>query len=255
MATTIETQQRDKVFRLTRATGSRWSNIATHSTKRRTLRAFDPEKKIYREIRYSTTHTTPWVDEQEGVAHTPPIEFIDGMLYVEARDLALLNFLAVHPDLGKKFVEVDKEADAEKEYTQIVDEVEALIQAKQLKVEDLDLVGRILFGDKASKISTAELKRDVLVYAKKNPSKFLAAINDPNKGKVSRVQEFFDMGLIRFRDKKQFVHYNLEDNKKRMCTLPPNSTDPIAQVVAFFETDEGLAAYEMLDHKLETMFA
>jgi hypothetical protein len=53
-----------------------------------------------------------------------------------------------------------------------------LIEASKLSIEQIESLSRVLFGKDTSRISTAELKRDMLIFAKSNPSDFLEAIND-----------------------------------------------------------------------------
>ena len=247
----VASDAKDKVFRL-KNRKSPWYSIQHKSTKRKPLIATDPKKGIRREIRYSASHITPWIDEQEGEPTILPITFIDGMLTVDKNDLALLNFLSVHPDLGRVFEELDSERDAAEELVQLENEADAFIQARQLTVEEADVIGKIIFGKKAGEMSTKELRRDLIVYAKKSPAAFLSALNDPEKNKRAAIQEFFDTRLIQFRDKNQYVHYNLKDNKKRMMTLPPNVNDPMTIITKWFtDDDEGVEAYKMLSHILE----
>lgn len=250
LLTKVEEGAKDKVYRLIKKKAP-YVTIYHKSMKRRTLLAIDPQKQIKREIRYSSSHVSPWVDEQDGIPTIEPIQFQDGMLEVEKENVALINFLTVHPDRGVVFEEVDSERDAKEQYDSMLAEVDALTEAKKLKDAELDLIGRIVLGDKAAGLSTYELKRDILIYAKSKPTSFLAALNDPNRTKRATVQRFFDERLIAFRDRKQYVYYNLPDNKSRLIVLPPNSEDPMASVLSWFESDEGVATYKHLEHLLE----
>ena len=56
-------------------------------------------------------------------------------------------------------------------------EVDALIQARQLSIDQIETLSRVFFGKDPSLVSTAELKRDLLIYAKRYPEDFLNTLN------------------------------------------------------------------------------
>ena len=58
---------------------------------------------------------SPFVDEQDGNAILEPIIFEDGFLRVSKTNQVLQEFLALSPNNGSKFEEVNKEKDAQKE--------------------------------------------------------------------------------------------------------------------------------------------
>ena len=52
-------------------------------------------------------------------------------------------------------------------------EIEALNAAQGLDIDMAEAVMRVEIGSKVSEMSSKELKRDLLLYAKKNPQLFL----------------------------------------------------------------------------------
>ena len=56
----------------------------------------------------------------------------------------------------------------------------------------LENISRVLFGRDTSKMSTAEVRRDILVFAKREPEYFLDTLTDPNLQLQGNVQLFFD---------------------------------------------------------------
>ena len=52
-------------------------------------------------------------------------------------------------------------------------EVDALDAAKNIDIDLAEAVMRVEVGSKVSEMSSKELKRDLLLYAKRNPSLFL----------------------------------------------------------------------------------
>jgi hypothetical protein len=137
-------------------------------------------------------------------------------LRVPQNNPVLQQFLYYHPGNGTTFIEVNEEKDAAKEVEALTAEVDALIEARQLSIEQLEVLGRVLFGKDTSKISTAELKRDMLIYAKRNPKQFLNALGDPMVKLQSNVHLFFDAKLLAFRSNKKEVFFNTSSNKKKI---------------------------------------
>ena len=153
-----------------------------------------------------------------------------------------------HPLNGKVFVEVDKARDAEDEVSTLMVQADALVEAKSLKLEQLENVCRVLFGSNVSTMSTAELKRDVLVYAKRQPQDFLEVIKDPDLQLLGTVQRLFDDGILQFRKSQKEVWYNTKTNKSKMLNVPFGK-DGYDLVASFFRSDEGI---DVLKH-LETL--
>jgi hypothetical protein len=151
-----------------------------------------------------------------------PIVFIEWVFKsTEEQTQYYSTFLEIHPENGKGVRRVvDNEKDAEKELGGDFNyEVDALIAAKQLDMLELERIGRVVLGKDVTRMSTAELKRDVLVYARKSPKDFLSTLNDPMTNVKASVALMFDKGLLGYRGGKD-VHFNLPNNKKRMLTVP-----------------------------------
>lgn len=178
----------DKVYKLKKNSAPLSYMLPSKNTKRFPLLWFDEETNTNRPLRYSINQKSPFEDEQDGNAILEPIIFEDGFLRVPKNNPILQQFLYYHPLNGIVFEEVNHERDAQAEVERLDAEVEALIQARELSVDQLESLGRVLFGKDTSKVTTAELKRDMLVYAKKNPKEFLNALNDPMLKLQSNVQ-------------------------------------------------------------------
>ena len=148
------------------------------------------------------------------------------------------------------FEEVDKERDAKEIVEELNAEVDALIKARQLTIEQLENVSRILFNVDVSKVSTAELKRDILIYARNEPENFLDVLSDPELDLQAKVAMFFEKGLLGFRNKNKDVYFYTSSNKKRMLTIPFNE-DPYYVVTSYLQSDDGIDALKMLESHLE----
>ncbi len=241
---------KSRVYRLTRGMAPLSFMLPSKSSKRRPLLYFDEETGENREIRYATNQTTPFKDEQDGNAIVTPIIFESGLLRVPKQNQALQKFLAYHPLNGKKFEEVDTAADAAKEVEMLNVEVDALIAAKQMTLEQMESLGRVILRGDTTKMSTAELKRDMLVYSRNYPAEFLQALDDPSLKLYSTIQKCFDERLLSYRNKNKDVYFNLPSNKKRLLTLPFGE-DPMHVIASYFKSDEGVEKLEYLEKHLD----
>ena len=161
----------------------------------------------------------------------------------------LQKFLDLHPLKGLKFIEVDKEKDAAEELEMMNLEAEALIEAKTLDINKAESLVKVIYGKDTSKMTSAEVKRDLLVYARQEPVEFLDLLEDNMIDIQGLVQTFFDTGLI-IQKKKGAIHFNTANNKKRMVVVP-NGEDKLFVVASYLQSDEGIEALKMLESFLE----
>jgi hypothetical protein len=240
----------DKIYKLKGDSAPLSYTIPSRNTRRFPLLWFDEENNVNRPLRYAVNQKTPFEDEQDGNAIVEPIIFENGFLRVPKNNPVLQQFLHYHPLNGRTFVEVDTEKDAAKEVENLSAEVDALVQARQLSVEQLETVARVLFGKDPSRFTTAELKRDILVYAKKDPHGFVNMLSDPMLKLQSNVHVFFENKLLTFRNGQKEVWFNTNSNKKKMLTVPYGQ-DPYFTIAEFLKSDEGIDALKMLENNLQ----
>lgn len=248
MKTTV--QRVDKVYKLTRNAAPLSFMLATKHTRRFPLLHFDEEKETNRELRYAKNQKSPFVDEQDGNAIIEPVIFEDGFLRVSRSNQILQKFLDVHPHNGVKFKELDKAKDAQEIIETINIELDAMIEARSLSLLQLETLTRVLFSKDPSRISTDEMKRDILVYAKREPVEFMTAVNDPVLKLNSTVHKLFEEGLIKYRNKNKEIWFNTTTNKTRICTIPFGE-DPVYIISSFFQSDDGIESLKFLESLLE----
>jgi len=235
----------DKIYKLTRNAAPLSYMLPTRHTNRFPLLHFDEETGLNRELRYARNQKSIYVDEQEGHVVLEPIIFEDGFLRVPKNNQVLQQFLENHPLYGKRFERLDSEKDAGEHVEQLNVEVDALIEARQLSLDQVESISRVLFNHNVAKMSTAELKRDILVYARKYPEEFLNVVSDPDLKHQSRVQQFFEEGLL-VEKKGGAIHFNTKANKKRMLTVPMGE-DVNMIVSAYLKSDDGIESLKLLE--------
>ena len=244
-----KTKSVDKFYKLTRDAAPLSYMLPTRNSRKFPLMYFDEDTNSNRVLRYSSNQKTPFEDEQDDNAILQPVIFEDGMLNVPRTNPVLQEFLHYHPLNGVKFVEIDNEKDASIDVEILNLEIDALIATKELDVNMLENISRVLFGRDTSKMSTAEVRRDILVFAKREPEYFLDTLTDPNLQLQGNVQLFFDKGLISFRKNNTEVWYNTSSNKTRMLTVPYGN-DSKETVASYLSSDDGLESLKMLENLL-----
>ena len=246
----MKKELKNRVYKLTRDDAPLSLIIPGGGSKRQPLLWFDDEQGINRVLRYSANQKSCFEDEQDGQIQREHIDFVDGFLSVSKTNPALQEFLHLHPLNGKKFVEVNQEKDAQKELEFLSMEAKAYTEADKLSIGQMENVGRVWLGLNVSKMSTAELKRDIFISVKRDPQGFLKQVDDPMLKLQSNVHLFFDKGLLSFRNKQKEVWFNTSTNKKKMLTVPFGE-DPMFIVSSFLQSDDGIEALKMLEKLLE----
>jgi len=239
----------DKTYKLTRDAAPLSFILPTRHTKRFPLLYFDENTGINRELRYARNQKTIFADEQDGNILLEPIVFEDGFLMVRRNNPILQKFLAYHPLNGKRFIEINNERAAEEDLEVLSLEADALLAAKTLDIKEAENIVKVVFGKDTSRLTSAEIKRDVLVYAKQDPFEFLEFLEDPMLDIQGQVQSFFEQRLLVTKTKGG-VFFNTKSNKKRMLVVPPGK-DKLLIVGSYLQSDDGIESLKMLEKLVE----
>ncbi len=221
----------------------------TYTINSRGIYWFDEEKGYERELKYTVNQKTPFVDEFKGDAILGHITFTDGTLSVPKEKQTLQKLLSLyHPQKGRLFNEFDPVETAVDELQDIEVEIEALNVAKNLDIDLAEAVLRVEQGNKVSNMTSKEIKRDVLLYAKNNPSLFLELANDDNVQLRNFGIKAVEAGLLKLSaDNRTF---NWGSNNRKIMTVPFDE-HPYSALAAFFKTDEGLEIYKNIEKRLQ----
>ena len=220
---------------------------AKHNSKKPLL-WFDEEKGYNRELRYATNQKSPFVDEQTGYATLGHIYFRNGSLTVPKEKQALQKLLSIyHPKKDSTYTELTPIKDAVEEVDMIELQIEALNLAKSLDIDDLEAVLRVEFGNKVSKMSTKELKRDGLLYARNYPAAFIELANDDNVHLRNIGVKAVENNIIKLSDdNRQF----LWSNGRKLFTVPFEE-NPYSALAAWFKTDDGMEVLKAIEKKIK----
>ena len=238
----------DRIYKLKSGRTPLSFTISSRNTASKPLLHFDG--KSNRALRYAKNQSTPFESEQDGQAILEPIVFEDGFLSVPKTNPILQEFLSLHPENGKVFVELNYEKEANEEVERMDYELDAQIAAKDLDVEMLETVARVIMGSNVDKMTTNELKRDVRVYARTNPKDFLDALNDPLLKLQNQCVQFFNENLLKMMNNKRDIYFNLPKNKKKLLTVPFGE-NAVYILSSYLQTDEGLEVLRLLENKVK----
>jgi hypothetical protein len=238
----------DKMYKLKVGTPLSYS-LASRNHQRFPLMWFDETKNQNRALRYAINQKSPFEDEQDGNAIMEPIMFEDGFLSVPRTNPVLQEFLHYHPLNGIVFTEVDEQKEADEEVADMNLEIDALLAARELSIQQIETLTRVMFDRDPSVIPTEILKRDILVYAKTEPADFLNILNDPELQFQAKIRLFFEKRLLALRNNDREVWFNTSTNKKKMLSIPFGE-DVYEMTGHFLQSDEGLDALKMLEAML-----
>ena len=209
---------------------------------------FDEEKGFERELKYCENQRTMFVDEMNGDQRLAHIVFRGGTLFVEKEKTVLQKLLSnYHPDRNKLFHEHQPKVIAENELDQLEFEIEALMVARDLDIDMAEAVMRAEIGSGVSEMSSKELKRDLLLYAKRNPELFLELVNDDNVQLRNFGIKATELNIIKLSSDQR--HFMWGSNDRKLMTVPFDE-HPYSALASWFKTDEGMEVYTNIEKRL-----
>jgi len=210
---------------------------------------FDEDKGYERELKVTSNQKTPFVDEFKGDARLEHIIFRDGSLIVPKNKQTLQKLLSLyHPQKDITYYELDEVKEAVDELEIMELEIEALNAAKNLDVEMAEAVMRVELGSKVSDMTSKELKRDLLLFARNNPDLFLELVSDDNVQLRNFGIKATEAGIIKLsQDQRNFTWAS---NGRKVMTVPFDE-HPYSALAVFFKTDEGMEIYSNIEKRLK----
>jgi hypothetical protein len=210
---------------------------------------FDQEHKVNRALRWSDNQSSPFIDEQDGYAVSTPIIFENGSLFVKKEQVELQRFLSIyHPDNGNAYCEFDAEEKAAEEYDELTARLDAQITAREMPIEELEAIARVVLKGKVEMLTSSELRRDMLIYASKNPGEFNSLVNDDSIKFRNIAIRAVQMDIINVSSDGRTVNWSGKDGG-RIITVPFGE-NAYSALAAFFLTDKGMDVLSDISNKL-----
>ena len=245
----MQWERKDRLYYLTTKEQPLVFSLPSKHTQRKPLLWFDEEKGYNREIRYASNQKSCFVDEQDNKAILGHIIFENGGLYVPKTNQPLQKLLSLyHPRKGYVYQEKDDVAEAKDDLVSIETEMEALNTAMSIEVDQAEAILRVELGSAVDKMSSAELKRDLYMFARNNPILFLDLVNDENVMLRNLAIKAAEMGVIKLsQDQRTFAWGS---NDKKLMTVPFDE-NPYSAFAAYLKTDEGVEIFKSIEKKLK----
>jgi hypothetical protein len=220
----------------------------SRSIKSANIFYFDEEKGYERELKYCQNQKTSFVDEMKGDQRLEHIIFRSGSLFVEKEKVTLQKLLSLyHPHRDNIYEEYKPAALAEEEIDVLNIQVDALTAARNIDIDMAEAIMRVEVGSKVSDLSSKELRRDLLVFAKNNPKLFLELADDENVMLRNFGIRAVEAGILRLSsDRRNFLWGS---NGRKLMVIPFDE-HPYTALAHWFKTDEGMEIYSNIEKRL-----
>jgi len=221
----------------------------SYSMKSSNIYWFDEQKGYERELKYCENQTTPFVDEMKGDQRLAHIIFRNGNLHVPKNKVVLQKLLSLyHPNRDKLFYEYKPAQEAATQIEILELEADAIVIARDMDIEMAEAIMRVEKGSEVSKMSSKELKRDLLVFARSNPALFLELAADDNVQLRNFGIKAVELGIIKLSpDQRNFMWGS---NNRNIMTIPFDE-HPYTALAHWFKTDEGMEIYSNIEKRLK----
>ena len=240
---------KDRLYELTTERKPLVFTLPSRHNAEKPLLWFDEENGYNRELRYATNQRSCFVDEQDGNATLGRIIFRDGVLRVPKENVVLQKLLSLYHPFTKSGVieEYAPEQIATNDIDYIEMELEAMTLARDLDIEELEAILRAEIGSEVSKMSSKELKRDALLFARSRPNLFLELANDDSIQLRNIGIKAAEAGILRLSQDQRTFTYG--DSNRKLMTVPFDE-HPYSALAAFFKTDEGMEVLNAIQKRL-----
>ena len=222
----------------------------SYSIRSSNLFWFDEEAGYEREIKYCQNQRTVFVDEMKGDQRLEHIVFRCGSLFVPKEQTTLQKFLSLyHPHNGKLFYEHEPVKIAEDELDWLEFEVEALKIAKDMDIQMAEAIMRVEVGSSVNNMSSKELRRDLLLFARKNPKLFIELTSDENVQLRNFGIKAAEAGIIKLSNDQRYFMWT--SNNRKIMTVPFDE-HPFSALAMWFKTDEGMEIFSNIEKRLKS---
>lgn len=217
-------------------------------TRKYAMLWFDQETGKQEELRYATNQSSPLVSEQKGEVTLGHIIFREGVLTVPKEKQNLQKLLSLyHPGRNRVYQEFNP-VEVAKDDLDIIDlQIDAMTAARNMDVDFAEAIMRVEVGSNVAKMSSKEIKRDLLIFARTNPQLFLELANDENVQLRNFAINASDIGIIKLSPDQR--HFTWGSNGRKLMEVPFDE-NPYSAFAAFLKTDEGVQVYKSIEKKL-----
>ena len=242
-----EWEIKDRIYYLSGTSTPLTLTIPGKHTRKHALLYFDEKTGKQKEIRYATNHDSPFKEEQEGEATMGHIMFRNGDLRVGKEQQNLQKLLSLyHPLRNRLYKEYDPIEEAYDDLELLDLQTDAAVFAREMDIDDAEAILRVEIGSEVSKLSSKEIKRDLRLFANRNPELFLELAQDDNVGLRNTAIKAAEAGIIALsQDQRTF---SWASTGRKLMSVPFDE-NPYSAMAAYFKTDEGMEVFRSIGKK------
>ena len=222
----------------------------SRSVKAASIYYFDEEKGYERELKYCENQRTCFVDEMKGDQRLAHIVFRSGSLFVPKEKTVLQKLLSLYHPHRDKIYEEFKPAELASDEIDILNmQVDALTVARNIDIDMAEAIMRAEVGSKVSELSSKELRRDLLVFARNNPRLLLELADDENVMLRNFGIRAVEAGIFRLSSDQRYFMWG--SNGRKLMNVPFDE-HPYTALAHWFKTDEGMEIYSNIEKRLNS---
>ena len=127
-------------------------------------------------------------------------------------------------------------------------QADAMLAARNMDIDMAEAILRVEVGSKVSEMSSKEIKRDLLVFAKKTPKLLLELADDQNVMLRNFGIKATEIGILELsQDQRTFTWAS---NGRKLLNVPFDE-HPYSALASWFKTDEGMEIYSNIEKRLK----
>ena len=127
-------------------------------------------------------------------------------------------------------------------------ESQALNLALDMEIDHCEAVLRVEVGSKVSNMSSKEIRRDTVLFARENPQLFLELAEDDNIQVRNLGITATEAGIIKLSDDQRTFKWG---SNGRILMTVPFEENPYSALAEWFKTDEGVEVFKSIEKKLK----
>ena len=242
-----EWEIKDRIYYLSGTSTPLTLTIPCKHTRKHALLYFDEKTGKQKELRYATNHDSPFKEEQDGEATMGHIMFRNGDLRVPKEQQNLQKLLSLyHPAKNRIYEEYDPVEEAYDDLEMLDLQTDAAVFAREMDIDQAEAILRVELGSAVSELSSKEIKRDLRLFANRNPELFLDLAQDDNVELRNTAIKATEAGVISLsQDQRTF---SWASNGRKLMSVPFDE-NPYSAMAAYFKTDEGMEVFRSIEKK------
>ena len=120
--------------------------------------------------------------------------------------------------------------------------------AREVDIDVAEAIMRVEKGSEVSKMSSKEIKRDLLLFAKANPVLFLELASDDNVMLRNFGIKAVEAGILKLSENQR--DFLWASTSRKLFTVPFEE-HPYTALAQWFKTDEGMEIYANIEKRLK----